>query len=160
VLQKERRGSLSIGKVKNKLPRPVNKSSSIRERFLKIRASRQNENSLNYLLKKDKNKIDKQNNMKITKINFFQKINNVRKIKERPKSRKETIFQMHSLFKKKYLLIQLLGKGSNSSVYLCKNKFTGVFYAVKVISKNKLKTERHLKNFKVIDTIFLIDRMR
>lgn len=59
-------------------------------------------------------------------------------------------------FNSKYKVIKIIGKGSNSSVYLCKHINKCKNYAVKKISKMKLLKENELKNFKVIILFKLI----
>ena len=53
-------------------------------------------------------------------------------------------------FNSRYQIIKLLGKGSNSSVYLARKKSSSNLYAVKKVSKLKLLKDNELKNFKVI----------
>ena len=53
-------------------------------------------------------------------------------------------------FNSKYQILKLLGKGSNSSVYLARKKSSSNLYAVKKVSKLKLLKDNELKNFKVI----------
>ena len=52
-------------------------------------------------------------------------------------------------FKKKYKLIDVLGHGSNSTVYLCRERKTRVRFAVKIVEQKSLKSKRTLENLKV-----------
>ena len=57
---------------------------------------------------------------------------------------------LQSEFKKKYKVMKILGNGSNSKVYLARERATKKLCAVKKLSKNKLKEHpNELKNFKV-----------
>jgi serine/threonine protein kinase len=52
-------------------------------------------------------------------------------------------------FKRKYKLIEKLGEGSHSSVYLCVSRSTNKKYAAKMIPKKQIKTKEKLKSLKV-----------
>lgn len=53
------------------------------------------------------------------------------------------------MFSDQFSVKHMLGKGSNSEVYFCRERRTNVSFAVKMISKRRLKRPNQIKNFKV-----------
>ena len=67
----------------------------------------------------------------------------------------EKIRNQQNSFLAKYKSIKLLGQGSNSSVYLCKAISSNKQFAVKKVTKKKLKKGNQLLNFKVSEIVYI-----
>ena len=50
-------------------------------------------------------------------------------------------------FKEKYKVLKILGNGSNSRVFLCRNRISKEYFAVKIVSKNS--KDNQIKNLNV-----------
>jgi hypothetical protein len=58
--------------------------------------------------------------------------------------------ECHNEFKKMFKVVKMIGNGSNSKVYLARQRTTRKLYAVKKLSKNIIKdNSNELSNFKV-----------
>ena len=80
-------------------------------------------------------------------------INNILLKKDNQSKYKNSLFKMNNpnkkqkTFKEEFKTLKLLGNGSNSNVYLCMNRLTKKYYAVKII-KRVVKTSE-LRNLNV-----------
>ena len=137
------------GKSSSKKSREKGTSKTTSSLTPKKYSSRNAEKLPSFIKKKPRTTKHFLNNLRASKINFFQKIKS--KKESRRRSISIVVRQNKNYFKKKYHLLQILGKGSNSSVYLCRNRLSQTLFAVKIIHKKKLKSERHFKNLKVGD---------
>lgn len=110
------------------------------------------QNSNTKIKNKSKNKKSNFPNMVPSKIINGENSNNNLDIDKNEISKSIHKNTKNKIFGLKYNIIKVIGKGSNSSVYLCEKISNGKKYAVKRVSKMKLMNKREFRNFKV--TIF------
>jgi hypothetical protein len=91
--------------------------------------------------------LNSKNTKKVGNFDILKNVNQKKEILEN--SNTQEIMKLTTCFRDKYKTISVLGKGSNSSVYLCKNRRTKELYAVKVIKRKKLQQKSNFRNFKV-----------
>lgn len=142
LLLKTQSNRESQRKLKTALTRHLLSSKNICRTQQSIRQSEKK----HFSLRRRGNKTGKENS---SKGDFFSKLKFPKKSQKLKNYQTEFCKEKSKTFKDQFKVLKLLGNGSNSSVYLGRNRVSRQLFAIKIINKSKLERQSELMNLNV-----------